>query len=73
MAETSYSSTKRSLGDAVRALGWYRQFREIVLMLFTVFYGSNILDLVELMNTQDGVIVVPLALPIPTQSVPVHS
>jgi len=23
---------KRSLGDAVRALGWYRQFREIVLM-----------------------------------------
>ena len=32
MAETSYSTTKRSLGDAVRALGWYRQFREIVLM-----------------------------------------
>jgi hypothetical protein len=23
---------KRSLGDAVRALDWYRQFREIVLM-----------------------------------------
>jgi len=23
MAETSYSTTKRSLGDAVRALGWY--------------------------------------------------
>ncbi|WP_435130341.1 IS5 family transposase [Halobaculum sp. D14] len=38
MAETSYSSTKRSLGDAVRALGWYRQFREIVLM----FAISNI-------------------------------
>jgi len=32
MAETSYSTTKRSLGNAVRALGWYRQFREIVLM-----------------------------------------
>ena len=32
MAETSYSTTKRSLSDAVRALGWYRQFREIVLM-----------------------------------------
>ena len=32
MAETSYSTTERSLGDAVRALGWYRQFREIVLM-----------------------------------------
>ena len=32
MAETSYSTTKRSLGDAVRALSWYRQFREIVLM-----------------------------------------
>ena len=32
MAETSYSTTKRSLGDAMRALGWYRQFREIVLM-----------------------------------------
>jgi hypothetical protein len=24
--------TERSLGDAVRALGWCRQFREIVLM-----------------------------------------
>jgi len=33
MAKTSYSTTKRSLGDAVRALSWYRQFREIVLML----------------------------------------
>ncbi len=32
MAETSYSTTKRSLGDAVQALGWYRQFREIILM-----------------------------------------
>jgi len=32
MAETSYSTTKRSLGDTVRALDWYRQFREIVLM-----------------------------------------
>ena len=36
MAETSYSTTKRSLGDAVRALGWYRQFREIVLMFAIV-------------------------------------
>ena len=32
IAETSYSTTKRSLGDVVRALGWYRHFREIVLM-----------------------------------------
>jgi len=30
--EISYSTTKRSLGDTVRALGWYRQFRKIVLM-----------------------------------------
>ncbi|NLV08377.1 IS5 family transposase [Halomicrobium sp. HM KBTZ05] len=43
MAETSYSTTKRSLGDAVRALGWYRQFREIVLM----FAVSNIEPLCE--------------------------
>ncbi|WP_394341766.1 hypothetical protein [Natronorubrum halophilum] len=32
MGEISYSTTKRLLGDAMRALGWYRQFREIVLM-----------------------------------------
>ncbi len=32
MAEISYSTTKRSLGHAVPALGWYRQFREVVLM-----------------------------------------
>lgn len=32
MAETTYSSIKRSLGDAVRARFWYREFREIVLM-----------------------------------------
>jgi len=38
MAETSYSTTRGSLGDAVRALGWYQQFREIVLM----FAISNI-------------------------------
>ena len=31
MAETSYSTLKRSHGIAERALGWYRQFREIVL------------------------------------------
>ena len=43
MAETSYSTIKRSLGDAVRALGWYRQFREIVLM----FAISNIEPLCE--------------------------
>jgi len=43
MAETSYSTTKRSLGDAVRALSWYRQFREIVLM----FAISNIEPLCE--------------------------
>jgi len=33
VAEISHSTMKRSLGDAVRALGWYRQFREIVLVL----------------------------------------
>jgi len=43
MAETSYSTIKRSLGDAVRALGWYRQFREVVLM----FAISNIEPLCE--------------------------
>ncbi len=43
IAETSYSTTKRSLGDAVRALGWYRQFREIVLM----FAIANIEPLCE--------------------------
>jgi len=32
MAETSYSTTKRSHGIAERALGWYWKFREIVLM-----------------------------------------
>ncbi len=36
MAETSYSTTKRSLGDAVRAFCWYLQFREIVLMFAIV-------------------------------------
>lgn len=43
MAETSYSTTKRSFGDAVRALGWYRQFYEIVLL----FAISNIESLYE--------------------------
>ncbi len=43
MAEKSYSTTKHSIGDAVRALGWYRQFREIVLM----FAISNIETLCE--------------------------
>jgi hypothetical protein len=32
MAEMSYSTAKRSHGVAERALGWYLQFREIVLM-----------------------------------------
>jgi hypothetical protein len=36
MAETSYLTTKRSLGDAVRGLGWYRQFREIILIFATI-------------------------------------
>ncbi len=45
MAESSYSTAKRSLGDAVRALSWYRQFREIILM-FTI---SNIEPLCELL------------------------
>ena len=43
MAETSYATTKRSLGDAVLALGRYRQFREIVVM----FAISNIEPLCE--------------------------
>jgi IS5 family transposase len=43
MAETSYSSVKRSLGDAVRAQAWYREFREIVLM----FAISNIEQLCD--------------------------
>lgn len=43
MAETSYSSVKRSLGDAVRAQLWYREFREIVLL----FAISNIEQLCE--------------------------
>ena len=43
MTETVNSAVKRSLGDAVRALSWYRQFREIVLM----FAISNIEPLCE--------------------------
>ncbi len=30
--ETVFSVIKRTLGDAVRARSWYREFREIVLM-----------------------------------------
>ncbi|MFP9193714.1 IS5/IS1182 family transposase, partial [Natrialbaceae archaeon A-CW1-1] len=30
--ETVFSVIKRTLGDAVRARFWYREFREIVLM-----------------------------------------
>lgn len=43
MAETSYSTTNRSLSDVVRALSWYRQFREIVL----IFAITNIEPLCE--------------------------
>ena len=31
MAETSHSTVKHSIGSAVRAQFWYREFREIVL------------------------------------------
>ena len=31
MAETSYSTTKRTQASALRSQSWYRQFREIVL------------------------------------------
>jgi len=43
MSETSYSTTKRSLGSAVQAQFWCREFREIVLM----FAISNIERLCE--------------------------
>ena len=43
MAETSYSTIKRSLGSAVLAQFWYREFREIVLK----FAISNIEQLCE--------------------------
>ena len=43
MAETSYSTVKRSFGSAVRVRVWYREFREIVLM----FAISNIEQLCE--------------------------
>jgi len=32
MAETVFSSVKRSLGSALRAQIWYREFREVTLM-----------------------------------------
>ncbi|GAB7021205.1 IS5 family transposase [Halostagnicola bangensis] len=32
LSETVFSVSKRTLGDAVRARSWYREFREIVLM-----------------------------------------
>jgi IS5 family transposase len=32
MCETVFSSLKRTLGDAVRARAWYREFREMALM-----------------------------------------
>jgi len=43
MAETSYSTVKRSHGRAERAQTWYREFREIVLK----FAISNIEQLCE--------------------------
>lgn len=43
MAETSYSTVKRSFGSAVRARYWYREYREIILM----FALSNIEQLCE--------------------------
>jgi len=39
MAETVNSAVKRSLGYAVRARTWYREFREIALMC--VVYNSK--------------------------------
>jgi IS5 family transposase len=33
MAETSYTTIKRTQDSALRSRFWYRQFREIVLML----------------------------------------
>ena len=36
MDENWYWATKRSLGDAVRALGWYRRLRDIVLMFVII-------------------------------------
>ncbi|AXR76185.1 ISH9-type transposase (plasmid) [Natrarchaeobaculum sulfurireducens] len=32
LSETVFSVIKRTLGDAVRARSWYREFREIVLL-----------------------------------------
>jgi IS5 family transposase len=32
LSETVFSVIKRTLGNAVRARSWYREFREIVLM-----------------------------------------
>jgi len=32
LSETVFSTIKRTLGHAVRARAWYREFREIVLM-----------------------------------------
>ena len=40
MSETAFSTTKRSLGSAVRSRVWYREFREIVL-LFAVHNIEN--------------------------------
>ena len=32
MSEAAFSTTKRSLGSAVRSRAWYREFREVVLL-----------------------------------------
>jgi hypothetical protein len=43
MAETSYSTVKRTQDSALRSRFWYRQFREIVLL----FALNNIKKLVK--------------------------
>jgi hypothetical protein len=43
MAETSYSTTKRTQGSGLRSRFWYRQFREIVL----IFALNNIKKLAK--------------------------
>ena len=48
--KTSYSTLKRSLDDAGRALGWYRQFHGVVLM----FAISNISHCLKRSNRDSG-------------------
>ena len=51
MAETLYPTTKHSLGDAVCALGWYRQFRDRELE--SIQYSSPYHDRLETFCTPD--------------------